>query len=62
MSVPPPTPWMTRAPTRSGSVGAAAHKADPIVNTASARTNERLRPNVSASQLLTICATPTAAR
>ena len=62
MSIPPPTPCTTREKTSNGSVGDAAHIADPSVNSESVATNDLLRPKRSANQLLPICETPTAAR
>ena len=47
-SMPPPTPWITRAPTRAPRDGAIAQSTDAPVKMAMAESSTRFAPNRSA--------------
>jgi hypothetical protein len=49
---PPPAPWATRASSKNTRLGAAPHKKDDTVKMATHVIRKRLRPNLSANQLL----------
>ena len=48
--MPAPAPWITRKPISHSTDQAAAHSAEPIVNSARPATKNRRRPNWSASR------------